>query len=234
VTSTAPTVYYVVTTSGGINNSPTIAFTLNASVPSVSAVTTFNTTPVGVSIVLAGAAAPAYYGYSGTITYTGSASSSNATNGVITPCATTLLFPYVTNASGFDTGIAIANASSLPSSSGISTITATSGTCTLTFYGTGSATAAPVTVSYGTVTAGTVGTPIAMGGSSTAAAGLTGYAVAVCNFVGAHGYAFISDSLGGSSGVAANYLAVVLASGADGYAPQGVTSNNLPAVTPTN
>jgi len=228
VTSTAPTVYYEVSGAGGLTASYSgILIPVAAYVPSLSAVTSFQTAPVGASIVLSGATAPAYPGYSGGITYTSTVTPLLAAYGLLTPCETTLLFPYVTNASGFDTGIAITNASSLPAAANIGSITASSGTCSLTFYGTGAATSpTPVVVSYGTVTTGTIGTPLAMGGSSTAAAGLTGYAVAVCNFVGAHGYAFISDQLGTGTGVAANYLAVILNSGADPYAPNGVTSTS--------
>jgi hypothetical protein len=232
LTSASPTVYYQVTTSGGAANTDNFTIFVQALVPSVSAVTSFATSPVGASVVLVGATAPAYPGYSGGITYTSTVLAGNTTNGILTPCSTTLLFPYVTNASGFDTGIAIANASTLPA--GVAGISAATGACTLTFYGTGAATASPVSVTYGTVATGTVGTPIAMGGSSTAAAGLTGYAVAVCNFVGAHGYAFITDSLGSGSGVAANYLAVILSSGADGYSPAPGATPAAPVITPTN
>jgi len=221
VTSTSPTVYYEVSVAGGLTASyANILIPVSAYVPSVSALTSFASAPVGASVVLSGATAPAYPGYSGGITYTSTVTPLLASYGLLTPCETTLLFPYVTNASGFDTGIAITNASTLPATANIASISASSGTCALTFYGTGAATSpTPVVVSYGTVTTGTIGTPIAMGGSSTAAAGLTGYAVAVCNFVGAHGYAFISDQLGTGTGVAANYLAVVLNSGSDFYAP---------------
>jgi len=239
VTSAAPTIYYVVTATGGVNNTiGPIVIPVTASVPSVSGVTSFSTSPIAASVVLVGVPAPGYPGYSGAITYASSAppSGNNGQNGLITACATTLLFPYVTNATayGYDTGIEITNASTLPT--GVAGITAASGSCTVSFYGTGAATAAPVSVNYGTVTTGTIGTPFAM--SQSAAAGLTGYAVAVCNFVGAHGYAYISDDLTANNGVAANYLAVILASGGDGYAPAGPGTLAgfpvSPVITPTN
>ena len=50
----------------------------------------------------------------------------------VVPCQTILLFPYVTNTSGFDTGIAISNTSTDP----IGT-PAQSGTCTLSPFGNG-------------------------------------------------------------------------------------------------
>jgi hypothetical protein len=42
--------------------------------------------------------------------------------------------------------------------------------------------------------------------------GVAGYAIAVCDFQNAHGYAFITYALFGADGVAANYLADVLPS----------------------
>jgi len=42
------------------------------------------------------------------------------------------------------------------------------------------------------------------------APGFEGYVIATCNFQGAHGYAFVSDGLGTGTGIASNYLAVVL------------------------
>jgi hypothetical protein len=212
VTSASPTVYYQATATGG-QNTLSIPISLYASVPSVTGVTNFLTAPVGMSIVLAGAAAPAYPGYSGGITYTGAPAANGGINGLLTPCATTLLFPYVISIAGFDTGISIANASTLPA--GVAGISPSSGSCTVTFYGTGGTTPS-VTYNYGTVATGTYGTPFV---ASAAAPGLSGYAVAVCNFVGAHGYAFVSDGFGSGGGLSGNYLAVVLSSGAAGYAP---------------
>ena len=55
---------------------------------------------------------------------------------VITVCQTTLLFPYVTNATGFETGIAISNTTTDNlGTAGKSVATPTTGTCTLNFYG---------------------------------------------------------------------------------------------------
>ena len=64
------------------------------------------------------------------------------------PAATTnLLFPYVVNATGFDTGIAISNTSADP----FSTATQT-GTCTLSVYSTG---VTPVTFTTPSIAPGT-------------------------------------------------------------------------------
>lgn len=95
--------------------------------------------------------------------------------------STRLLFPYATNASGFDTGIAIANTSMDP----LGTKTET-GSCTLTFFGTG----APLSpISTGTIAAGALFTSVV----SVLAPGFTGYIIADCDFSHAHAIAFGSD-----------------------------------------
>ena len=58
-------------------------------------------------------------------------------------CQTNLLFSYVTNQAGYDTGIAIANTSTDPFGKGGAT--PQNGNCTLNFYGTGAPSAAVVT-----------------------------------------------------------------------------------------
>jgi hypothetical protein len=113
----------------------------------------------------------------------------------VTPCQTILLFPYVVNASGFDTGIAISNTTTDP----IGTA-AQSGTCTLTPLGT----AARQSFTTPTVASGSTYTLLA----STAFPGLNGYVFAVCNFQYAHGFAFISDA--GARNLAMGYLALLI------------------------
>jgi len=133
----------------------------------------------------------------------------------IVACNTTLLFPYVTNATGFETGIAIANTTTdnlgtIPGKP--SAATPVNGTCTLNFYGNAAQPTATVTPSLGAYssTAPTV-VPIyaniltTMIGSS----GFSGYAIASCNFLEAHGFAFITDTTGTFSGTE-GYLAVVV------------------------
>jgi len=133
----------------------------------------------------------------------------------ILACSTTLLFPYVTNATGFETGIAIANTTTdnlgtIPGKPSAST--PVNGTCTLNFYGNAAQPTATVTPSLGAYssTAPTV-VPIyaniltTMIGSS----GFSGYAIASCNFLEAHGFAFITDTTGTFSGTE-GYLAVVV------------------------
>jgi len=125
----------------------------------------------------------------------------------ISVCQTLLLFPYVTNQGGFDTGVAIANTSTDP----IAT-SAQSGTCQLTFYdGTGKAPAVNVKVTdFTNATTSNSGTVYA-NLLSTLAPGFTGYMFAMCNFQFAHGFAFISDL--GARNLAMGYLAMVVNDG---------------------
>jgi len=111
-------------------------------------------------------------------------------------CRTILLFPYITNLAGFDTGIAIANTST--DSFGT---TPQAGSCTLKWYQ--GATNPPDTAT-GTIASGTVYTTLA----STALSGFQGYMIAICQFQYAHGFAFISDL--GAQKLAMGYLALVV------------------------
>ena len=113
-------------------------------------------------------------------------------------CTTSLLFPFVTNASGFDTGMAISNTSADPFGTANQP-----GTCTLNFYGTGAPTAFTTT----SVAAGSAYTNLA----STVSPGFQGYMIAQCAFQYAHGFAFITDGFGGPGrGLSQGYLAGVI------------------------
>jgi len=129
-------------------------------------------------------------------------------------CQTTLLYPFVTNQAGFDTGIAIANTTSDP----FGTRTQ-NGTCVMNWYGA----SAPAAVTTPSVATGTVYTTLA----STSAAGFQGYMIAVCNFQLAHGFAFISDL--GARNLAMGYLALVVQTGTgnrnSGSLPTGLSSS---------
>jgi hypothetical protein len=111
-------------------------------------------------------------------------------------CRTVLLYPYVTNVQGFDTGLAIANTSTDPFGTGNQT-----GSCTLNWY---QGTNNPAPSNSGTIATGTVYTTLA----STAVPGFNGYMIAVCNFQYAHGFAFVSDL--GAQKLAMGYLALVI------------------------
>jgi hypothetical protein len=140
-------------------------------------------------------------------------------------CQTTLLYPFVTGATGFDTGIAVANTSMDP----FGTVTQT-GSCKLYAYGvtvgTGGTTTAiqstvpgcdslanplPGTNCFGgalpssnVIAPGTVGTVMA----SSVLTNFQGYVIAVCNFQYAHGYAAVTDL--GLHNIFSSYLALEL------------------------
>jgi hypothetical protein len=117
----------------------------------------------------------------------------------INSCRTILMYPYITNAVGFETGIAVANTSSDP----FGTV-AQAGTCTFNFFG---AELPAITFTTPSVTAGETyaNTLTAMGASA-----FSGYSIAICNFQYAHGYAFIASALGQASGTSTSYLALVI------------------------
>lgn len=110
-------------------------------------------------------------------------------------CRTNLLFPFVTNQLGFDTGLAIANTTQDPFGT-----TAQAGTCALNFYGAN----APSAVTTSSIAGGTVYATLA----STTAPNFQGYVIAVCNFQMGHGFAFVSDL--GARNLAMGYLALVM------------------------
>lgn len=120
-------------------------------------------------------------------------------------CTTTLLFPYVTNASGFESGLAISN-TSLDNfgAKGASTAAAQAGTCALSFFGNATASSNPAAFTTASVAAGTSYVNTLTG---VAGANFTGYMIANCNFQYAHGFTYIVSGFGTSSGVAMGYVA---------------------------
>jgi hypothetical protein len=135
-----------------------------------------------------------------------SGSSTTTVNGAsFSACSTTLLFPFVTNQLGFDTGLAIANTSKdLLAKGGTASQAANqSGTCTLTFFGD---TAPAAAVTTNTINAGTTYAAAA----STLAPGFQGYMIASCNFLYGHGFAYVVYNLTQNNGAAMGYLADVI------------------------
>ncbi len=160
----------------------------------------------------------------------------------IVKCSCNLLFPYVTQAAGYDTGIAIANTTMDPYGT-----TNQNGAIQFWFYGatatsTGTG-AAPPTVCTNTTTpgsctgtttpvyAGTVMTFTLYNGSTQfglptgVGAGFTGYMIAQAQFQYCHGFAFIGGLGGGpavnssTNGLSEGYLALVL--DGPGLGPRG-------------
>jgi hypothetical protein len=126
-------------------------------------------------------------------------------------CTTTLLFPFVTNDAGFDTGIAISNTSD----DWIGT-DPQRGACTIHYIGlqNGGENDKPEETS-GILEGGQqlVFTLSGFGSDPlvTGNPGFQGFVIAECEFQFAHGFAFITDGFGGPSvNVAQGYLALVI------------------------
>ncbi|MBI1354887.1 MAG: hypothetical protein GC160_11115 [Acidobacteria bacterium] len=125
-------------------------------------------------------------------------------------CTTTLLFPFVTNQAGFDTGMAISNTSE----DWLGT-DPQAGTCDIHYHGSttgGGAAPAPQT---STVIAGGEQLIYTLSGGNplqgiAGAPEFQGYIIAVCEFQYGHGFAFITDGFGGIPALAQGYLALVI------------------------
>ena len=76
----------------------------------------------------------------------------------INVCRTILLYPYITNQAGFDTGLTVANTSQDPFTIGDNATAAQNGSCTFTYYGgtTAAPTTPPAATNTGNIAAGTV------------------------------------------------------------------------------
>jgi hypothetical protein len=205
VASGSATVYYAVTAE--LNTAvESAAINLYETVLTPASVTAVTTSLVSASSTLVGVAT-GYPEFTATVgaTVTPASTVVSPNQGLLQACTTTLLFPYVVNSSGFDTGIVITNASTGVSTA-VPAITAASGTCSVNFYGSAAPTAAYPT---GVIASGANVTFAA----SAQAPGLNGYAVATCSFPGAHGYAFVFSGAGTPAAYAADYLAVIIQSG---------------------
>jgi len=132
----------------------------------------------------------------------------------INKCACNLLFPFVSNVLGYDTGLAIANTTSDPGASyGFNSTGPQQGTVTLWFYGQGAnGTAPPAAYTSPTVPSGQLMTYVLSTGNSGASAGFQGYIIAQAQFQYCHGFAFLTSqgALPTSPGVSEGYLGIVL------------------------
>jgi hypothetical protein len=206
------------------------------------------TVPTGpITVAVSYAASPATNGASlaspiPTIPYFAN-TSTTLSGSTFSACQTTLLFPFVTNQQGFDTGIVVANTGLdylNPTGKVTSQASGQSGACTFNFFGSNGAESA--TSSFTPATAITAAnfpsatntptTTIAVGTTHAAllsgmSPNFQGYAIAVCPFLYARGFAFIEDGLTTPGGVVEGYLADVIA--ANRSTPSGVAaSNNTP------
>jgi len=150
--------------------------------------------------------------------------SAPATLFTISACSCNLLFPFVANVGGFDTGIAVANASLDPGATFGFKGRPQVGTVQFWYYGSIPATGAPApgpqtsnSVPAGqilTYVMSTGGGAIGAGpnGLDNRAAGFEGYIIAQAGFQYCHAYAFISAQGAGptTNGTSEGYLGIVL------------------------
>ena len=128
----------------------------------------------------------------------------NRTFLTINSCRTNILFPFVSNQGGFDTGLAIANTSKDPFGTALQT-----GACTVNFYGTVGTSKVCLSYPSPSITGGEHFVwSLSTGGQVQATAGFQGYVIAQCQFQYGHGFAFISDI--GAQRLAMGYLALVM------------------------
>ena len=125
-------------------------------------------------------------------------------------CGTTLFFPFVTNQTTFDTAVVLVNTSADPLGTRYQP-----GSCALTFHGAGLEGEQPPT--FRRMFEIDAGEQVAFRLSSgNAARGVDplpdfqGYLVAQCSFQYAHGFAFVTEQVGGASVLAQGYLAEVV------------------------
>jgi hypothetical protein len=153
-------------------------------------------------------------------------------------CQTTLLFPFVTTVTGFDTGIALANTSLDPfnrnSDGTFNQKNSQQGACLIYLWQNGTFTGADAKTGFLTpvVPAGSVltfslfnGIPLS-DGTTKSVTGFNGYMIAQCQFLYGHGFAFISDL--GAQKLAQGYLALVMGTTSDrsGNPSSNETLNN--------
>jgi hypothetical protein len=139
----------------------------------------------------------------------------------INKCECNLLFPYVTNTFGYDTGIAIANTSQdpgggVPNTNDFGAAQPQSGAVTLWYYGQGANnTTAPASQVSSVIPAGqlllfTLSTGNPAQNIDNRGAGFEGYIIAQAAFEYCHAYAIIEAQGGGATNPATGYLGIVL------------------------
>lgn len=125
------------------------------------------------------------------------------------PCTTTILFPWMTNQFGFDTGMVLANTSRDITNDANAVIVSNPtplehGTCSI--YGFPQGEGAELFKTTADVSAGDVATMVL--GSDTVFRGFQGYIIARCNFQYGHGYAYVVNNNIGGEG--SNYLGLII------------------------
>jgi hypothetical protein len=130
----------------------------------------------------------------------------------IARCTTTILFPFVSNQSGFDTGLAISNTSD---DWQLMNTEPQDGICTIHYIGstTGGGASPPDDVSSVIPAGGQLVWTLSGGNGDFGLNGapeFQGYVIAVCEFQYGHGFAFISNGFTGIPTIAHGYLALII------------------------
>jgi len=133
----------------------------------------------------------------------------------VVPCQTVLMFPYVTNVTGYETGMAISNTSKDPFQTQQS-----SGACSMYFYGQNQPSAAVAFVNGAGASTIAAGEMSANTASGLGLVNFNGYGLAVCNFQFAHGFAFVQNR---TQTVGMGYLPLVMDTSTNQIATRGQT-----------
>jgi len=140
---------------------------------------------------------------------------STLTVATISDCVTNLLFPYVTNQGGLDTSFSIANTTADATAFGKAIASPQSGPCVLNFWPTTDTTA----VAIGTAVFATTPTipsgalyTFSLSNPAYPFSGQTGYIIAVCKFLNAHAFAFVTSGFASTGSMISHggYLGLVL------------------------
>jgi hypothetical protein len=169
-------------------------------------------TPSGNTLTVAAANALTGVAHDATLTGNGTqASPLSVVQPIIGNQTTTLLFPFVTNQAGFDTGIVITNTSLDTAGTAPQP-----GTCTVSYFSANGGTVPPPQTTNAAIPGGgqltftlSTGGNLGIGG----APGFQGYIMATCNFQYAHGFALITDGPLGAARIAGSYLALIVPAG---------------------
>jgi len=132
----------------------------------------------------------------------------------ISDCVTNLLFPFVTNQAGYDTSFSIANTTNDDLAFGANLgANPQSGTCTLSFWPTSDLTQGTLgTATQLTTPSIPTGGVYAFSQSGTSFSGQSGYMIAQCRFLNAHGFAFLTNGFAQAAGpqLSHGYLGLII------------------------
>jgi hypothetical protein len=227
--STATAIYEVTTDNTGLIDSYSIPVLVSAGSNKV--------TPGSAAMTVTTSLAPQPATAASIVPSFSSTATSIVTTSTITfaSCTTNLLFPFVTNANGFETGVAISNTSKDPFGT-----TTQQGLCTLSFFQSGvSGATNPTSVTSPNLAEGANQPYLAgetyaftltqaLGVNTANPATFQGYMIASCNFNFAHGFAYILGGLQpgmfvNPTNTAMGYLAIVLSGRGNVGTPETVT-----------